>query len=394
MTAGFVLFLGVDASWTLLGLRPPDRAGRRRHGLLERPVLGDRHQLGARGAGRVGVRHLQHGPLRRGRGDDGDRRRRLLHDERRRRSRPATPADEALADAVRPVVARAGHHQRQRHRPRPARRPPPPTQAAWPSTWRRPRRRRRTPCPSPTRTPPSASSWARADVGAERMTVADIDWIPAGTTFGVDEMTFFAGRGERDLDDVLGDIDLIVTGPHASAAFPAEMPPFVDPGFTRRLQYDFTDVSTSPVARRWAEIDPHVLYIEDPHPRAVRDANRPRPADLLAGAPRGVRAARRRRRRRAGRRSPASTRCGPVTFGYLPVLSRPSTEDEWQRARRRARDRRCARRRPLRAHPRRADRAGDRGEAAPAGVASTRRPRRWRSGARRRRSTSCRSTTR
>ena len=34
-----------------------------------------------------------------------------------------------------------------------------------------------------------------------------------------------SGRGERDLDEVLADIDLIVTGPHASAAFPAELQP-------------------------------------------------------------------------------------------------------------------------------------------------------------------------
>ena len=86
------------------------------------------------------------------------------------------------------------------------------------------------------------------------MALADVDWIPAGTTFGRDDMVFFAGKGERVLDDVLEEIDLIVTGPHASAAFPEEMAPFVDGRLTRRLQYDFTDVSTSPVARRWAEI--------------------------------------------------------------------------------------------------------------------------------------------
>src|SRR5215467_8806183 len=109
------------------------------------------------------------------------------------------------------------------------------------------------------------------------MDVAHIDWIPRGTRFGIDEMAFFVGHGERDLEEALADIDLIVTGPHAAAALPEELQAFVDVRFTRRLQYDFTDVSTSPIARRWAEIDPHVLYIEDPHPRAVRDANRPRP---------------------------------------------------------------------------------------------------------------------
>jgi len=34
-------------------------------------------------------------------------------------------------------------------------------------------------------------------------------------------MTYFVGRGERDVDDVRAGIDLAVTGPHASAAFPA-----------------------------------------------------------------------------------------------------------------------------------------------------------------------------
>src|SRR5262245_47115581 len=114
------------------------------------------------------------------------------------------------------------------------------------------------------------------------MDVADIDWIPAGTKFTRADMTFFQASGTPDLHDVLAEIDPSVTGRHATGAFPDEMQPFVDHGLTRRLQYDFSDWSTSPVARRWAAIDPHVLYIEDPHPRAVRDANRPRPTDLVA----------------------------------------------------------------------------------------------------------------
>ena len=140
-------------------------------------------------------------------------------------------------------------------------------------------------------------------------------------------MTYFVGRGERDLDEHLAEVDLIITGPHASAAFPAEMQPFVDTRLTKRLQYDFTDISTSPVTRRWAQIDPHVLYIEDPHPRAVRDANRPGPTTSS---------------RVCARRSPASTAgpegrpslqgvdaVRPVTFGYLPVLRKPQTDAEW-----------------------------------------------------------------
>jgi hypothetical protein len=160
------------------------------------------------------------------------------------------------------------------------------------------------------------------------MDVAHIDWIPEGTQFGEREMAYFVGHGERDIDEVLAGIDLIVTGPHASAAFPAELQPFVDVRFTKRLQYDFTDVSTSPVARRWAELDPHVLYIEDPHPRAVRDANRARPADLIAG----LREAFDRLDEDAPTKRPSLAGVDavrPVTFGYLPVYTKPRTDTEW-----------------------------------------------------------------
>ncbi len=159
---------------------------------------------------------------------------------------------------------------------------------------------------------------------------AHIDWIPEGTRFGVQEMTHFVGRGERDLDDHLADVDLVITGPHASAAFPAEMQPFVDVRLTKRLQYDFTDISTSPVTRRWAEIDPHVLYIEDPHPRAVRDANRARPDDLIPGLREAFA-----RLDAAGPDARPSLvgvdAVRPVTFGYLPVYNRPHTDEDWER---------------------------------------------------------------
>lgn len=153
------------------------------------------------------------------------------------------------------------------------------------------------------------------------------DWISAGTRFGIDEMVFFRDKGTRDLDEVLAEIDVVVTGPHATAAFPAEMQPFVDPSLSQRLQYDFSDWSTSPVARHWAAIDPHVLYIEDPHPRAVRDANRPRPDDLLGT----LRAAFDRIDGEPGGRPALGgvDAVRPVTFGYLPVLRRPDTEAEW-----------------------------------------------------------------
>lgn len=164
-------------------------------------------------------------------------------------------------------------------------------------------------------------------VTSDARPAGDIDWIPAATRFTTADMVFHHRVGECDLDDVLADVDVVVTGPHATAAFPEEMRPFVDPGLTRRLQHDFSDVSTSPVARRWAQLDPRVLYIEDPHPRAVRDANRPRPADIgatLREAFDRLEAAPDARPSLAG-----VDAVRPVTFGYLPVLRRPQDEAGW-----------------------------------------------------------------
>ena len=160
------------------------------------------------------------------------------------------------------------------------------------------------------------------------MTDTSPAWVPAGTAFDADDFVYFHDKGRRPVEDVLGEIDLILTGPHASAAFPEEMAPFVDDRLTCRLQHDFTDISTSPVGRRWAEIDPHVLYVENPHPRAVRDANRARPDDLGAG----LREAFERLRRAGETERPSLTGVDairPVTFGYLPVLREPRDDDDW-----------------------------------------------------------------
>lgn len=160
-----------------------------------------------------------------------------------------------------------------------------------------------------------------------RETWPDLDWIPKGTRFGTEEMLFHRDLPDRELDDVLADVDLIVTGPHASAAFPEEIGPWVHPSLTRRLQRDFTDRSTSPMARRWVELDPNVLYIEDPHPRAVRDANRDRPSDLGATLRQAFD-----RIRAAGEGRPDLTGVDPirpVTFGFHPVLVHPADDTEW-----------------------------------------------------------------
>jgi len=155
----------------------------------------------------------------------------------------------------------------------------------------------------------------------------DLDWIPSGTVFGAGEMLFHRDLPERPLDEILADVDLIVTGPHASAAFPEEVAPWIDARLTRRLQRDFTDLSTSPMARRWVQLDPHVLYIENPHPRAVRDANRARPADLGETLREAFQ-----RIREAGESSPKLSGVDairPVTFGLRPVLIEPADDAGW-----------------------------------------------------------------
>ncbi|MCB1283786.1 MAG: hypothetical protein R2689_06035 [Microthrixaceae bacterium] len=64
---------------------------------------------------------------------------------------------------------------------------------------------------------------------------SNIDWIPTGTSFGVEEMTWFVGRGERCVDDVLGDVDLIITGPVRAMSWAPSGRRFVDWVSTRHL---------------------------------------------------------------------------------------------------------------------------------------------------------------
>jgi hypothetical protein len=142
-------------------------------------------------------------------------------------------------------------------------------------------------------------------------------------------MLFYRDKGKRSLDEVLPEVDVLVSGPHATADFPEEVAPFIDAGLTRRLQFDFSDVSTSPITRRWAEIDPQVLYVECPHPRAVRDPNRAPPEDLgddLREAFARCRGA------EGGLPDLTGTDAvRPVTFGGLPVYVEPADDAGWER---------------------------------------------------------------
>lgn len=146
--------------------------------------------------------------------------------------------------------------------------------------------------------------------------------IPAGTTFTADDVTFWAGKGERPLDEALARVDLVVSAPHAGAAIPEELDRFLAPEFTHRLQYDYTDVSTSAVVRRWAEIDPTIVVVENPHPRMVRDPNRRRPVDVAADLREALG-----RVRDAGRGNRVDLAgvdaIRPVTFSFFPLIEPP-----------------------------------------------------------------------
>lgn len=166
--------------------------------------------------------------------------------------------------------------------------------------------------------------------------------LPAGRAFAPEELVFFAGRGERTLDDALGTADLLVATPHAGSALPVELEPFLAPEFAAslRLRLDFTDVTTRAVARRWAEIDPRIVVLENPHPRLVRDPNRPRPADgraqLIAAFAR-IRAARAAEDAQAADVDLARLDLSgvdavrPITFAGLPIFTPPADEAAYDR---------------------------------------------------------------
>ncbi|WP_433606231.1 N-formylglutamate amidohydrolase [Prescottella agglutinans] len=155
-------------------------------------------------------------------------------------------------------------------------------------------------------------------------------FLAAGTEFTADDLTFFADRDSRTLDQAVADADLLVSCPHSGYAIPEELAQFLAPEFTRRLQFDFTDMSTGPIVRRWAEIDPRIVYVENPHPRMIRDPNRARPADLEATLREAFA-----RVRQAGRGNKADLTgvdaVRPVTFSFYPLLLEPTDDAGWKR---------------------------------------------------------------
>jgi hypothetical protein len=155
-----------------------------------------------------------------------------------------------------------------------------------------------------------------------------IDWIPAGQSYDFDELVFWQGKGSVPFDAAAARIDTLVFGPHAGARFPAELQPFVDTALTRRKQYDYSDIITSPLGRAWAAADPGVVFVECPHSRVVLDPNRAPPAEAMAG----LRAFFDRLKRQRGGESVGFAGVDairPITFSGETVLRQPASEAEW-----------------------------------------------------------------
>lgn len=150
-------------------------------------------------------------------------------------------------------------------------------------------------------------------------------WLPAGASFGFDDLVFYAHKERTPFDRVAHKIDLVLTGPHASAVFPRELEPFVDTRLTQRLQFDYSDLTTDTLARRWAEIDERVVYVKNPVSRIVFDQNRARPGDPEADL-REIFA--RIARQEAGENVSLAGVDGirPVNFAGTPVLTMPEDD--------------------------------------------------------------------
>jgi hypothetical protein len=152
-------------------------------------------------------------------------------------------------------------------------------------------------------------------------------WISKGKKHGLHDLVSWAGKTpEQPFEEVAARITTIVLGPHASAAFPDEIQPFISPTLTLRKQHDFSDVITAATGRAWAAADPRVVFVETPHSRVVLDANRTHAADI---GPALRECFARLKRQRAGEDGVTfkGVDCvRPVTFSGEDVLIEPSDE--------------------------------------------------------------------
>jgi N-formylglutamate amidohydrolase len=157
---------------------------------------------------------------------------------------------------------------------------------------------------------------------------SDLLWIEDGRQFAFDDLVFWQSAGQQPFERAAAHIDTIVLGPHASAAFPSELKPFVNPELTQRKQCDFSDVLTSTLGRLWAQVDPHTVFVENPHARLAGDANRAPPLDPIADLREFF--ARLARQSQGIKLSFAGVDAiRPITFSGEPVLQEPRDEAEW-----------------------------------------------------------------
>ena len=148
-----------------------------------------------------------------------------------------------------------------------------------------------------------------------------------GRTFGFTDLVTWHDK-PRPFTDVAASIDTVILGPHASATFPAEFAPFVDPSLDLRRQCDFSDCLTSPLGRLWARADPSVVFVENPFSRLVSDPNRPPPDDPIAG----LRQCFERIAQAEAGTLPSLAGVDairPITFSGAPVLREPRSEQQW-----------------------------------------------------------------
>ncbi|MGR3614511.1 MAG: N-formylglutamate amidohydrolase, partial [Paracoccaceae bacterium] len=154
-------------------------------------------------------------------------------------------------------------------------------------------------------------------------------FLEAGTRFSDDDMLTYAEQSEKPFYEVAHKIDLILTGPHASAAFPREIEPFLARDLSQRLQYDFSDITTDPLARAWARADPRVVYIANPVSRLIFDQNRPKPTDVT-GMLRNFFYRLHQKQAGADIGFSGVDTVRAVTFGNVPLLREPADDSAYK----------------------------------------------------------------
>lgn len=159
--------------------------------------------------------------------------------------------------------------------------------------------------------------------------MTSLEWIPSGAQFGFNELVYWRGQDHETFEQAAPRFDTVVLAPHASAAFPQELQPFINPQLTRRKQFDFSDVATHALAQAWANADPHVVVVKNPVSRLVLDPNRAPPAHPLEDL--------REFFRRWAQQSQGEKvsfagidAIRPVTFSGEAVLLEPQSSAQWE----------------------------------------------------------------